>query len=107
MRKMLSEVLVFGLLLILASGARAQDQSVRHVVLRAGRILDVKTGHVLTDQAIVIDGDKIVSVGPGAGAKVAAGGTVIDLPDATVLPGLIELIPTLPSTRVIRATLRW
>src|SRR5437868_1223357 len=90
MRKMLSEVLVFGLLLILASGARAQDQSVRHVVLRAGRILDVKTGHVLTDQAIVIDGDKIVSVGPGAGAKVAAGGTVIDLPDATVLPGLID-----------------
>ena len=85
MRKTLSEVLVFGLLLILASGARAQDQSVRHVVLRAGRILDVKTGHVLTDQAIVIDGDKIVSVGPSAGAKVAAGGTVIDLPDATVL----------------------
>jgi imidazolonepropionase-like amidohydrolase len=90
MRKTLSEVLVFGLLLILASGARAQDQSVRHVVLRAGRILDVKTGHVLTDQAIVIDGDKIVSVGPSAGAKVAAGGTVIDLPDATVLPGLID-----------------
>jgi imidazolonepropionase-like amidohydrolase len=90
MRKAGRGVSVFGLMTILMAGALAQDQPVKHVVVRAGKVLDVKTGNVLTDQAIVIDGDKIVSVGPGASAKTAAGATVIDLPNATVLPGLID-----------------
>jgi imidazolonepropionase-like amidohydrolase len=38
----------------------------------------------------VIDDSKIVSVGPSAQAKAPAGVTVIDLPNATVLPGLID-----------------
>jgi imidazolonepropionase-like amidohydrolase len=58
------------------------------VVVRAGRLLDVKSGKVLADQAIVIEGDRIVSVGPAA--AVAAGATVINLANATVLPGLID-----------------
>jgi imidazolonepropionase-like amidohydrolase len=48
----------------------------------------VKTGKTLTNQAIVIQGDKIASV--GAEGQVPAGATVIDLPNATVLPGLID-----------------
>ncbi len=43
------------------------------VIIRAGRVLDVKTGKTLTNQAIVIEGDKIVSVGPAADAKPDAG----------------------------------
>jgi imidazolonepropionase-like amidohydrolase len=62
----------------------------RHVVIRAGHVLDVKTGNMLTGQAIVIEGDKIVSVGPAADAKPAPGTEMIDLPNATVLPGLID-----------------
>jgi imidazolonepropionase-like amidohydrolase len=58
------------------------------VVIRAGRVLDVKTGKTLTGQTIVIQGDKIASV--GGGAQVPAGATVIDLRNATVLPGLID-----------------
>jgi imidazolonepropionase-like amidohydrolase len=58
------------------------------VVIRAGRLLDVKTGKMLTGQTIVIQGDKITSV--GADAQIPAGATVIDLPNATVLPGLID-----------------
>ena len=61
----------------------------RRVVVRARRVLDVKSGRTLSDQAIVIDGDKIVSVGPAAAAQ-AGGATVVDLPNATVLPGLID-----------------
>jgi imidazolonepropionase-like amidohydrolase len=77
-------------LMFLVAGSLAQDQSTRHLVVRAGRLLDVKTGNVLTNQAIVIQGDKIVSVGPSASAKPAADATVVDLPNATVLPGFID-----------------
>ena len=50
----------------------------------------MKSGKTLVDQAIVIDGGKIVSVGPAAGAQETAGTTIINLPHATVLPGLID-----------------
>jgi len=58
------------------------------VVIKAGRVLDVKTGKTLTNQTIVIQGDKIASI--GADAQAPAGATVINLPNATVLPGLID-----------------
>jgi len=68
----------------------AQTAPATHVVLRAGRVLDVKTGQTLTNQAIVIENDKIVSIGPASAAKPASGAKVIDLPNATILPGLID-----------------
>ncbi len=43
---------------------------------------------MLANQQIVIEGDKIVSVGPAA--AVPAGATVINLSNSTVLPGLID-----------------
>jgi imidazolonepropionase-like amidohydrolase len=58
------------------------------VVIRAGRLLDVKTGKTLSNQSIFIQGDKIMSV--GADTTVPAGAEVIDLANATVLPGLID-----------------
>ena len=61
----------------------------RRVVVRAGKVLDVRTGKTLTDQAIVIENDKIASIGP-AGSAQTSGATVINLPNATVLPGLID-----------------
>jgi imidazolonepropionase-like amidohydrolase len=61
---------------------------VKTVVIRAGRMLDVKTGKTLTGQSIVIRGDRIASI--GADAQAPAGTTVIELPNATVLPGLID-----------------
>jgi len=78
---------------VVATVALAVAQSappVRHVVVRAGRLLDVKTGNMLQNQAIVIEGDKIVSVGPAASVKAAPDATMVDLPNATVLPGLID-----------------
>src|ERR1700745_3915343 len=58
------------------------------VVIRAGHLLDVRTGKTLTNQVIVIQGDKIASVGPGT--QVSDGAQVVDLSNATVLPGLID-----------------
>jgi imidazolonepropionase-like amidohydrolase len=79
-------------ILVFAVGSAWSQSSgsapVKHLVIRAGRLLDVKAGRILTDQAIVIEGDKIVSVGAASAAPPDA--TVINLPDATVLPGLID-----------------
>jgi imidazolonepropionase-like amidohydrolase len=73
-----------------AFGQSANTPASRRVVVRAGHILDVKTGTMLSGQAIVIEGDKIVSVGPAAEAKLSPATQTIDLPNATVLPGLID-----------------
>ena len=75
-------------LLILMTQAVAQ-QSAQRVIIRAGHMLDVKSGKMLSDQAIVIEGDKIVSVGP-ASAMPAPDANTINLSNATVLPGLID-----------------
>jgi imidazolonepropionase-like amidohydrolase len=58
------------------------------VVIRAGRLLDVKTGRLLAQQEIVIEGDKIKAVRPYDLSPI--GEQFIDLSNATVLPGLID-----------------
>jgi len=81
--------IVSALLVLAANLAWGQQMApVKTVVIHAGRMLDVKTGKTLTGQTIVTQGDKITSV--GAEAQVPAGATVIELPNATVLPGLID-----------------
>ncbi len=76
------------LALILFLAVLAQAQTPARTVVRASRLLDVRTGQVHTNQAIVIEGDKILSIGP-AGDTIGA--QVIELPNATVLPGLLDL----------------
>jgi imidazolonepropionase-like amidohydrolase len=68
----------------------ALGQAPRCVAVHAGHLLDVKSGKVLADQMLVIEDGKIVSAGPAADAKPAADAVRIELPDATVLPGLID-----------------
>jgi imidazolonepropionase-like amidohydrolase len=45
---------------------------------------------MLTRQVVVIQGEKIAAVGPETQTKIPAGATVVDLSQATVLPGLID-----------------
>jgi imidazolonepropionase-like amidohydrolase len=66
------------------------QQASRPVVLHAGHVLDVKTGKLLSDQTIVIEDGKIVSLGASADTKAPADAVRVDLPDATILPGLID-----------------
>jgi imidazolonepropionase-like amidohydrolase len=68
----------------------AAAQAPQRTVIHAGKVLDVKTGRELSNQAIVIEGDKIVSIGPASESRTSAGERVIDLGNATVLPGLID-----------------
>ena len=80
---------VWALSLVLCAFAAGQ-QPAKRTLIHPGKLLDVKTGKILAGQVIVIEGDKITSVGPAAETKPAPGDSVIDLPNATVLPGLID-----------------
>lgn len=90
MHKAARAVFVVGLMSSLLVVARAQPPAGKQVIVRAGRVLDVKTGNILANQAIVIAGDKIVSVEPAASVKASPDAVLVDLPNATVLPGLID-----------------
>src|ERR1051326_7749004 len=65
----------------------AQTPAAR-VVIRAARMLDVSTGQEVKDGVVIVEGYKIVAA--GAGLQVPQGAKVIDLGDATILPGLID-----------------
>ncbi|WP_136055077.1 amidohydrolase family protein [Microbacterium sp. K24] len=59
--------------------------------IRAGAVADVLTGEVLTDHAIVLDGERIAAVEPWSPARHGGGEGVLDLSDHLVAPGLIDL----------------
>lgn len=59
--------------------------------IKAGKLIDTRAGRELTDQVIVIEGDKIAEVGPAARISIPAGAKVIDLSQSTVLPGLLDM----------------
>ena len=71
-------------------GTLGMAQTSRHVAVHAGHLLDVKTGKLLADQTLVIEDGRILSTGAAAEAKIPADAVRIDLPNATVLPGLID-----------------
>jgi imidazolonepropionase-like amidohydrolase len=60
------------------------------MAVRAGRMFDSNSGRMLTKQVILTMGDRITAVGPEGQVMVPAGAQVIDLSQATVLPGLID-----------------
>ena len=62
----------------------------RALAVRAGRMFDSNAGRMLTKQVILMMGDRITAVGPEGQVTVPAGVQVIDLSQATVLPGLID-----------------
>ena len=71
-------------------GASSARRRRRPIAIRAGRLFDSKTGQMLTNQVVLLDGERITDVGPEAQVKIPAGAQVIDLSQATVLPGLID-----------------
>ena len=58
-------------------------------VVRAGRLVDVEAGEVLTDRAVVIRGDRIESV-VAPDDTPAQADQIVDLSRSTVLPGFID-----------------
>ncbi len=77
-------------LLVLGAAAVLPAQSSQIVAVRAGRLFDPKSGTNLSNQVVLISGERITEVGPADRVKAPAGAKVIDLSQATVLPGLID-----------------
>ena len=73
---------------LLASFVICGSMFAQVTVVRAGRLVDSDSGTVLSNQMILISGNKIQAVGPEL--TIPAGAKVIDLLDKTVLPGLID-----------------
>jgi imidazolonepropionase-like amidohydrolase len=58
------------------------------IAIRAGRLFDSRTGTMLNNQVVLIRGDRITDV--GTGLAIPNGARVIDLSNATVLPGMVD-----------------
>lgn len=61
------------------------------IVIEAERVIVGDGTPPLTDAAVVVEGERIVYVGPAAGADVAPEATVIRAPGGSILPGLIDV----------------
>jgi imidazolonepropionase-like amidohydrolase len=82
------------LCLMVGTSVLAQDAKpspTARTLVRAGHLLDVKTGKLLDAQTIVVTGDKITSVAATPSVSAQTGDVVIDLGGMTVMPGLIDV----------------
>lgn len=85
----LSALALVPALVLVAPPARADDEAKpATTVLRARRLFDGRGDAFVADAVIVVEGSKIKAVGHGI--SVPAGAKVVDLGDATLLPGFID-----------------
>ena len=90
-----SKLLLLLLLFALSAGAQMRFQpppAPPAKLIKAGRVLDVKSGEYRVDQGILTEGEKIKEIGPWAEVQrhSPADAAIIDLSQATLLPGLID-----------------
>ncbi len=75
------------LIVCFAIGAQTQQPANNPAIaIRAGRLIDVRTGNVATNEYIVVTKDRIVAIADSAPAGVP----IVDLSKYTVVPGLID-----------------
>lgn len=71
----------------------SQDHDSKTKILKAARIIDGRGGEMLTNQAVVVGGDRIVDIQSWHSEIVDSASSdvkVLDLSDTTLLPGLID-----------------
>jgi imidazolonepropionase-like amidohydrolase len=69
-----------------STAAAGKQPEPRRLAIKAGRLFDVHTGKITPDAVVLVEEDRIASVG----GAMPAGVSVIDLSGLTVLPGLID-----------------
>lgn len=83
LRPIFTALATTALLALCAVGTRAQVTAIK-----AGKLVAPETGTITINQVILIEGDKIKAI--GASLPIPQGANVIDLSNATVLPGLFD-----------------
>jgi imidazolonepropionase-like amidohydrolase len=78
--------LALGLAAVVVGSAQAADTP-QPIVLKAAYLFDAKSGQLTNGGAVVVEGNKITALGAQA---APANAKVIDLGDATLLPGFID-----------------
>src|SRR6185503_10637942 len=73
---------------IASAPAKFLVSSTQVIAIRAGRLFDSRSGSMLSNQVILIRGDRIAEVGPAV--AIPPDTRVIDLSSATVMPGMID-----------------
>ena len=73
-----------------STGAPGERKGTGTVVLKAARLIDGTGAAPISNAVIVVRDDKIAAVGTSSSITVPAGARVIDLGDATLLPGFID-----------------
>ncbi len=78
------------LMALAALAARAADAPAPHhaILLRAARLFDSTSDHAIAHGEVLVENGRIVRA--GAAQPVPAGAEVVDLGDATLLPGFID-----------------
>jgi len=71
-------------------GAPGERKGSGTVVLKAARVIDGTGTAAISNGVVVILDDKIMAVGPAASVNIPSGAKVIDLGDATLMPGFID-----------------
>ena len=84
--------LIFSFAVGIFAATQLAAQSPSPILIKAGRLLDPRSGNVLSSAAVLIENGKIKEVGPVSQVQphVPAGAKTIDLGSATLLPGLID-----------------
>jgi imidazolonepropionase-like amidohydrolase len=85
--------LALSLLLIqVATSAAAAEVAVpNRILIRAGHVLDVRSGNEIADQTVVVTGDLITAVSATSATPKQPQDREVDLRAMTVLPGLIDV----------------
>jgi hypothetical protein len=80
----------FALLALGLGGSCLAAEGQKTVVIHAGQLFDGKSDRLLSNQVIIIQGDRIADVGPAGSVRIPAGAEEIDLGSGTIMPGLID-----------------
>jgi imidazolonepropionase-like amidohydrolase len=83
--------LMLAVTLEFAVPCRGQQSEKTRTLVRAGHVLDVRTGKLTDAETIVVVGDLIQSIGPTASVQTQPGDVIVDLSGMTVMPGLIDV----------------
>lgn len=88
MKPALARCLLCAAVLLFGSLAAAQSPAAKIIAIKAARALDVRTGAMVNNAVIVIEGERIKAI--GGNLAIPANAEVLDLGAKSVLPGLID-----------------